>query len=227
MTYVVELAELRTRQTSQHRTHVFVDEAGHWVQSVQDLGGKVRNALFQELECEASEVVSLEQVLGAEHTAGEVGHVHASKGVDFSQVSAKFERTRVRQVTDGDVSDNVLGLVWCVGWAAVLGASQLALKIEGDVPYPVLRHTFLSGQPGQAIRTLFDTKERAEVVLVEITAGHLFAMVAHKLSNGQHVKSKENASSQEFAYVDNEVVGCGDNDDGGECSGEIVRVVCD
>ena len=165
MTYVVELAELRTRQTSQHRTHVFVDEAGHWVQSVQDLGGKVRNALFQELECEASEVVSLEQVLGAEHTAGEVGHVHASKGVDFPEITAKLEGTGVREVAESNVSNNILGFVWCVGWTAVLGASQLVRKVAGIYPYPVLRHTLLPRQPCQAVFTLFDAEESTEVVL--------------------------------------------------------------
>jgi len=56
-TYVVELSKLRARQASQDGTHVFVDEAGHRVQNVQDLGGEVGNALFQELECEAGEVV--------------------------------------------------------------------------------------------------------------------------------------------------------------------------
>jgi hypothetical protein len=148
-TYVVKLSELRARQTSQDRAHVFVDEAGHRVQSVQDLAGKVRNALLQELECEASEVVSLEQVLGAEHAAGEVGHVYASKGVYFPEVSAKLEGTGVREVAEGDVSDNILGLVWCIGGATV----------------PVLRHAFLTWQPGQAVLTLLDTKEGTEVVL--------------------------------------------------------------
>jgi hypothetical protein len=57
--------------------------------------------------------------------------------------------------------------------------------------YPVLRHALLSGQPFQAVWPFFDTKERAEVVLVEITTRNLLAVVAHELqrSNGQHVES--------------------------------------
>jgi hypothetical protein len=39
------------------------------------------------------------------------------------------------------------------------------------------------------------------------------------------VESWENASSQNFAYVDDEVVCRRDNDDGGESSGEVVGVV--
>jgi hypothetical protein len=39
--------------------------------------------------------------------------------------------------------------------------------------------------------------------------------------------SSLNAASRDVAYVDDEVVCCRDNDDGGESSGEVVRVVCD
>ena len=52
-----------------------------------------------------------------------------------------------------------------------------------------------------------------------------------ELSDGTNKRSvfavERNASRQEFAHVDDEVVSCGDNDDGGEGSGEVVRVVCD
>jgi hypothetical protein len=123
------LSKLRARQASQDGAHVFVDEAGHWVQSVQDLAGKVRDALFQELECEAGEVVGLEKSVGAQHAAGEVGHVHADEGVDGAGVAADLEGARVCEVAEGDVSEDVRGFVWCVGWAAVLGASQLAREI--------------------------------------------------------------------------------------------------
>jgi hypothetical protein len=58
----------------------------------------------------------------------------------------------------------------------------LLVKFDGGRRiYPVLRHTLLPGQPFQAIRPFFDTKERAEVVFVEVAAGDLLAVVAHKL----------------------------------------------
>jgi hypothetical protein len=138
--------------------------------------------LLQKLECEAGEVVGLEQIVGAQHAAGEVGHVHTDERVYFSSVAANLEGTGVCEVAEGDVSKDVRGFVWCVGWATVLGASQLACEIgERRRAHPVLRHALLSRQPFQAIRPLFDTKERAEVVLVEIATGNLLAVVAHKL----------------------------------------------
>lgn len=59
-THIVILSELRARKASQDGTHVFVNQTGDWIQRVQCLAGKVRDALLQELECETGEIVSLE-----------------------------------------------------------------------------------------------------------------------------------------------------------------------
>jgi hypothetical protein len=85
--------------------------------------------LFQELECEAGEVVGLEQIVGAQHAAGEVGHVHTNERVYFPGVAANLEGARVCEIAEGDVSKDVRSFVRCVGWAAVLGGSQLACEI--------------------------------------------------------------------------------------------------
>ena len=115
-----QVAELRAAETANDWADVLVDEAGDWGQVVDGVVEEVGDTLLEKLEGEAGEVVASEEGAGVEDTARDVGDVQAGEGVDLAGVTTELEGVWVGEVANGDVTNDILGLVWSVRWATVL-----------------------------------------------------------------------------------------------------------
>ena len=73
------LAQLRAGQIANDRTEILVDQICQRSETVERRIDEVRQALLNDVEREASEVVTLEQIRGAVCASCEVGDVDADK----------------------------------------------------------------------------------------------------------------------------------------------------
>lgn len=176
----IVLSELWTAQATRDWSKSIVQKSGDVVKIVDDSAREIWKNLLEELEGEASEIVAPEQSLRVQNAAGEVRHVDAGECVDFSSVTAEFEGSWICEVTDGDIADDVLGLVWSVGRATV----------------PIFGNPLLALEPCEITWLAGDTEKGLEVVAVKVSGRLLGGVVAHEVDD-EIVRRRHNNNSTE------------------------------
>ena len=111
-------------------------------------------------------------------------------------------------VTDGDITNDILGLVRSVGRPAV----------------PVVRHTLLALLPDKVVVITSDTEEGLEVVAVKVTSWGFGRVVAHEIDHLRLASASIDCrkAKRGRSY---EVVSCWDDNHSGESAGDVVGVV--
>lgn len=147
-----EVAELWAAQAADDGCNVLVDESSSILEAVDGGVEEVGQTLLEKVEGEAGEVVAMEESLSVKDATSDVGDVETSEGVHLANVATELQGVRVLEpklsafsklcvilrttvthgkVSDGNIADNVLGLVWGVRGAAVLTrGAWLVMRLE-------------------------------------------------------------------------------------------------
>lgn len=121
---LVVLVDLGTAEVAGERGDVVVDQVRDGREFTKEGGGGIGNDGLDELGVEASGprgVLVVEEVGGVVHAAGEVTKINTLVGVDAVHVTSNAEGIGVGGVVDGDVVEDVRGLVLVQSGALVPG----------------------------------------------------------------------------------------------------------